>query len=139
MRVSSITKNAGKACNNRLYRHIRTFEKIVKNYFVISTKYDSIYPRGKEVTALTYSIEESALISGLIVEYFSRASVSEPLRLAYRQVHRHLMDNHLTQDDLKRIQAALDFLLPVFPPEREAQKTFRAAILKTKAMLKSGA
>lgn len=28
-------KNAGKACNNRLYRHIRTFEKIVKNYFVI--------------------------------------------------------------------------------------------------------
>ena len=35
MRVSSITKNAGKACNNRLYRHIRTFEKIIKNYFVI--------------------------------------------------------------------------------------------------------
>lgn len=33
-------KNAGKACNNRLYRHIRTFEKIVKNYFVI---YITIY------------------------------------------------------------------------------------------------
>ena len=32
-------KNAGKACNNRLYRHIRTFEKIVKNYFVICYKY----------------------------------------------------------------------------------------------------
>ena len=32
-------KNAGKACNNRLYRHIRTFEKIVKNYFVIYWKY----------------------------------------------------------------------------------------------------
>ena len=31
-------KNAGKACNNRLYRHIRTFEKIVKNYFVILPK-----------------------------------------------------------------------------------------------------
>ena len=31
-------KNAGKACNNRLYRHIRTFEKIVKNYFVIWKK-----------------------------------------------------------------------------------------------------
>lgn len=38
MRVSSITKNAGKACNNRLYRHIRTFEKIIKNYFVIYYK-----------------------------------------------------------------------------------------------------
>ena len=90
-------------------------------------------------TALTYSIEESALIDGLITEYFSRASVSESLRLAYKQVHRHLTDGHLTSDDLKRIQAALDFLLPVLPPEREAQKTFRAAILKTKAMLKSGA
>lgn len=31
-------KNAGKACNNRLYRHIRTFEKIIKNYFVILLK-----------------------------------------------------------------------------------------------------
>lgn len=31
-------KNAGKACNNRLYRHIRTFEKIIKNYFVILPK-----------------------------------------------------------------------------------------------------
>lgn len=31
-------KNAGKACNNRLYRHIRTFEKIIKNYFVISVE-----------------------------------------------------------------------------------------------------
>lgn len=39
MRISSITKNAGKACNNRLYRHIRTFEKIVKNYFVIYEKH----------------------------------------------------------------------------------------------------
>lgn len=38
MRISSITKNAGKACNNRLYRHIRTFKKIVKNYFVIYYK-----------------------------------------------------------------------------------------------------
>lgn len=33
-----MTKNAGKACNNRLYRHIRTFEKIIKNYFVISSE-----------------------------------------------------------------------------------------------------
>ena len=88
---------------------------------------------------MQYSLEESALIGGLIAEYFSRESVSEPLHLAYRQVHRHLTDGHLTQDDLRRIQAALDFLLPVFPPEREAQKTFRAAILKTKAMLKSRA
>lgn len=37
-------KNAGKACNNRLYRHIRTFEKIVKNYFVIYNKLYSKTP-----------------------------------------------------------------------------------------------
>ena len=84
---------------------------------------------------MQYSIEESALIGGLIAEYFSRTSVSETLRMA-RRVHQHLLDGRLTQEDLKRIQAALDFLLPVFPAEREAQKTFRAAILKTKAMLK---
>ena len=46
MRISSITKNAGKACNNRLYRHIRTFEKIVKNYFVIYPK--KVYELSKE-------------------------------------------------------------------------------------------
>ena len=46
MRISSITKNAGKACNNRLYRHIRTFEKIVKNYFVIYIK------RSKKIVSL---------------------------------------------------------------------------------------
>jgi hypothetical protein len=88
---------------------------------------------------MQYSMEESALIGGLIAEYFSRPSVSESLQAAYRQVHQHLIDGHLTQDDLKRIQAALDFLLPVFPLEREAQKAFRAALLKTKAMLKSRA
>ena len=58
------------------------------------------------------------------------------MRLAYRQVYQHLMDGHLTQDDLGRIQAALDFLLPVFPTEREAQKTFRAAILKNESHAK---
>ena len=92
--------------------------------------------RERRAAGMQYSIEESALIGGLITEYFSRASVSDSVRLAYRQVYQHLMDGHLTQDDLGQIQAALDFLLPVFPTEREAQKTFRAALLKTKAMLR---
>ena len=63
---------------------------------------------------MQYSIEESALIGGLITEYFSRASVSDSVRLAYRQVFQHLMDGHLTQDDVGQIQAALDLL----PPDR---------------------
>lgn len=57
MRISSITKNAGKACNNRLYRHIRTFEKIVKNYFVIYIKIER-YDRQ------TLSLAESRPLEG---------------------------------------------------------------------------
>lgn len=41
-------KNAGKACNNRLYRHIRTFEKIIKNYFVI---YDEMLDIARKLSA----------------------------------------------------------------------------------------
>ena len=52
-------KNAGKACNNRLYRHIRTFEKIIKNYFVI---YDEITRKdtAELVKAAGFDIETSA-------------------------------------------------------------------------------
>ena len=42
-------KNAGKACNNRLYRHIRTFEKIIKNYFVILHINIILHAHGKAV------------------------------------------------------------------------------------------
>ena len=42
-------KNAGKACNNRLYRHIRTFEKIIKNYFVIYKKIDNILKKTTKI------------------------------------------------------------------------------------------
>ena len=55
MRISSITKNAGKACNNRLYRHIRTFEKIVKNYFVILIEIIHIF-RVKELIKILESM-----------------------------------------------------------------------------------
>lgn len=50
-------KNAGKACNNRLYRHIRTFEKIVKNYFVI-------YIKSKE--NLVFGLDESVALEILV-------------------------------------------------------------------------
>lgn len=66
MRVSSITKNAGKACNNRLYRHIRTFEKIIKNYFVISDTYNG--NAWTETTNYTYNETTGAFatVAGLI-------------------------------------------------------------------------
>ena len=58
MRISSITKNAGKACNNRLYRHIRTFKKIVKNYFVISLKIYWRKEAAKRSSHYTIALEE---------------------------------------------------------------------------------
>ena len=52
-------KNAGKACNNRLYRHIRTFEKIVKNYFVI-------YYKSERESSRTLSTDYKFLSSGQV-------------------------------------------------------------------------
>ena len=38
MWVSPDTQNAENACKDRLYRHIRTFEKLVKNHIRVFTK-----------------------------------------------------------------------------------------------------
>ena len=58
-------KNAGKACNNRLYRHIRTFEKIVKNYFVILSLNKIIYnvpvPKNRNVIPIGEKAEEDGI------------------------------------------------------------------------------
>lgn len=57
-------KNAGKACNNRLYRHIRTFEKIVKNYFVIFiTNMPQYAIQGYKVNALDYILKPISYFS----------------------------------------------------------------------------
>ena len=56
-------KNAGKACNNRLYRHIRTFEKIVKNYFVI---YPTFYRKINFHARIPYLRSEHDIMKGII-------------------------------------------------------------------------
>ena len=63
MRVSSITKNAGKACNNRLYRHIRTFEKIIKNYFVIYVKYTISIEADAPIPAFQFRLPADAKLA----------------------------------------------------------------------------
>lgn len=72
-------KNAGKACNNRLYRHIRTFEKIVKNYFVIYLKsvyLDSMIDRTGQINK--YLVENGVTVNQISIhainleEYFLR-------------------------------------------------------------------
>jgi len=59
-------KNAGKACNNRLYRHIRTFEKIVKNYFVIFNKYNRNHSFYKTIL-LRYNADNKSGADGAAV------------------------------------------------------------------------
>ena len=76
-------KNAGKACNNRLYRHIRTFEKIVKNYFVI---YVETYPK---------------LVTGVIINSEGRATIKNALRKKIMVEYEHLRNN---PDDIKSRQ-----------------------------------
>ena len=51
-------KNAGKACNNRLYRHIRTFEKIIKNYFVICIKSEMYMQRPIQEVDGSFCVEK---------------------------------------------------------------------------------
>lgn len=77
-------KNAGKACNNRLYRHIRTFEKIVKNYFVIYTKKDT-KPRVKALAPTSVYANADAcysaslcMVSHLYMSIFPIIDISGP-------------------------------------------------------------
>ena len=63
-------KNAGKACNNRLYRHIRTFEKIVKNYFVIYLRNKQSIRKTADAMfvhyrTISYRLEKIKQISGI--------------------------------------------------------------------------
>lgn len=88
---------------------------------------------------MQYSTEEAALICGLISAYFTGSTISEALRERYAQVYRRLNDGILCAEDLRDIQGVLEFLFPVFPNEREGQKTYRAAQLKTKALLRKTA
>lgn len=78
-------KNAGKACNNRLYRHIRTFEKIVKNYFVIYIKfvrYFSVDKGSYSEEDLDKIVESNAIRMGkqllICSEEHAKGSMLEP-------------------------------------------------------------
>ena len=83
-------KNAGKACNNRLYRHIRTFEKIVKNYFVIYSKYDNFddkYPDANmlmQMLLLGFRVREIPAVMHMRTEGVSMHSGLKPILYMFR-------------------------------------------------------
>lgn len=80
-------KNAGKACNNRLYRHIRTFEKIVKNYFVILFKNNKIYRKGEEIKPDT-SGTNGKVVSGMSAHglWFSASTSTEKITIYKKDI-----------------------------------------------------
>ena len=61
-----------------------------------------------------FTMDEVALIDGLIATYFVSDSVSEDVRVRYYETHQHLQDNRTDYVDLRNIQEALFFLAPLF-------------------------
>ena len=61
-----------------------------------------------------FTMDEVALIDGLIATYFVADSVSESVRVRYYETHQHLQDNRTDYADLRNIKEALFFLLRYF-------------------------
>lgn len=84
-----------------------------------------------------YTDTEAALISGLITSYLFQPAVHASVKTAYSHVLRRLQENHLTTDDLTRIQNALSFVAPMCPDDWEAHQDFMAVRLKTDTLLRA--
>ena len=61
-----------------------------------------------------FTMDEVALIDGLIATYFVAESVSESVRVRYYETHQHLQDNRTDYVDLRNIKEALFFWLRYF-------------------------
>lgn len=61
-----------------------------------------------------FTMDEVALIDGLIATYFAADSVSESVRVRYYETHQHLQDNRTDYVDLRNIKEALFFWLRYF-------------------------
>ena len=51
-----------------------------------------------------FTMDEVALIDGLIATYFVADSVSESVRIRYYKTHQHLQDNRTDYADLRNIK-----------------------------------
>ena len=51
-----------------------------------------------------FTMDEVALIDGLIATYFVSESVSEDVRVRYYETHQHLQDNRTDYVDLRNIK-----------------------------------
>ena len=83
-----------------------------------------------------FTMDEVALIDGLIATYFVADSVSESVRIRYYKTHQHLQDNRTDYADLRNIKEALFFLAPLFHGSIQFEKEIWSVIAKTQRLLK---
>ena len=83
-----------------------------------------------------FTMDEVALIDGLIATYFAADSVSESVRVRYYETHQHLQDNRTDYVDLRNIKEALFFLAPLFHGSIQFEKDIWSVIAKTQRLLK---
>ena len=83
-----------------------------------------------------FTMDEVALIDGLIATYFVSDSVSEDVRVRYYETHQHLQDNRTGYEDLRNIKEALFFLAPLFHGSIQFEKDIWSVIAKTQRLLK---
>ena len=75
-----------------------------------------------------FTMDEVALIDGLIATYFVADSVSESVRVRYYETHQHLQDNRTDYVDLRNIKEALFFLAPLFHGSIQFEKDIWSVI-----------
>ena len=84
---------------------------------------------------MQYTDTETALIGGLISNYFFQPAVDAFLKDAYGRVLEHLHQNALTSSDLQQIRKAVNFLLPMCQTNRQTQRELMGVNMKTTALL----
>ena len=84
---------------------------------------------------MQYTDTETALIGGLISNYFFQPAVDTSLKDAYGRVLEHLHQNALTPSDLQQIRKAVNFLLPMCQTNRQTQRELMGVNMKTTALL----
>lgn len=83
-----------------------------------------------------FTMDEVALIDGLIATYFVADSVSESVRIRYYKTHQNLQGNRTDYADLRNIKEALFFLAPLFHGSIQFEKEIWSVIAKTQRLLK---
>ena len=87
-------------------------------------------------SCMFFTIDEAALIDGLIASYFVSGSVSEDVRARYYKTHQHLQLNRTDREDLRNIREGLSFLAPLFHGSVQLEKEIWSIIAKTQRPLR---